>query len=73
MLSFAASVNLGDFLISLYQETGCFPRTTIKYNNMDVLGKTGVMPNTESRKPRQDVEAFLVEWLLLYILSSASI
>ena len=27
---------------------------------MEVLGTTGVIPKTESRKPRQDVEAFLV-------------
>lgn len=43
----------------------------IKDNNMDVLGRTGVIPNTESRKPRQDVEAFLVLKLLFELFEGA--
>ena len=38
---------------------------------MDVLGRTGVIPNTESRKPRQDVEAFLVLKLLIELFEVA--
>lgn len=38
---------------------------------MDVLGRTGVITNTESRKPRQDVEAFLVLKLLFELFEGA--